>query len=112
MEGEKPKAESAGLTGGGPCSFRRMTDRNALEGLVEHLKETARAHHEATGGVNPAWAEWYAEHLIDDVKELSKREMTVQELSVWLADADRRYRAEPPEMSWPRAYATWLLEED
>lgn len=93
-------------------SFRSMSDRDDLEGLVELLKRTARAHHEATGGVNPAWAEWYAERMIDDLKSLSEREVKVDQLSSWLADADRRYRAESPGMSWPRAYASWFLEED
>lgn len=88
-----------------------MTEDDALDRLVEHLKAAARAHHQATGGVNPAWAEWYAEHLIDDINQFSKREMTVEALSEWLAEADRRFRAEMPEMSWPRAYATWMLED-
>ena len=89
-----------------------MADDDALDGLVERLKATARAHHEATGGVNPAWAEWYAEHMIDDISEFSKKEMTVEALSEWLAEADRRYRSETPDMSWPRAYATWMLQDD
>jgi hypothetical protein len=88
-----------------------MSEQDTVESLVTLLKQTARAHHEATGGVNPAWAEWYAEHMIEDLRNLSIKEMTTDELSTWLADADRRYRAETPEMSWPRAYATWFIEE-
>ena len=88
-----------------------MSERDNVEGLVELLKETARAHHKATGGVNPAWAEWYAEHMIDDLNNFSRKQMSIDELSSWLADADRRFRAETPEMSWPRAYANWILDE-
>ena len=88
-----------------------MADEDTLNGLVEHLKAAARAHHETTGGLNPGWAEWYADHLIDDINEFSKKEMTVEELAEWLAEADRRYQAEAPGMSWPRAYATWMLND-
>ena len=36
--------------------------------------------------------------------------MDVGELENWLIDADRRYREEPQTRSWPKAYATWLLD--
>lgn len=74
--------------------------------------ETARAHHAATGGTNPQWANWYAEHSVTDINGLLGTEMTVAQLTDWLATADRRYVSEEPEESWPRAYATWLLEAD
>jgi hypothetical protein len=74
------------------------------------LVHTARAHHEATGGPNPSWAEWYAHHAVAEINELLDRRMSEPELAEWLAAADRRYLAEQPEQSWPRAYATWLME--
>ncbi len=74
-----------------------------------YLITTADAHHEATGGVNPQWAGWYAEHLIGDVNRVLDADMSVEELAAWLIEADRRYREEDPEMSWPKAYASWLL---
>jgi len=89
-----------------------MTDPNATEALVKSLKQTARAHHEATGGVNSQWSDWYAERLIDDVNRFTTKQRTADELSSWLASADQRYQDENPDMSWPRAYATWLSEED
>lgn len=89
-----------------------MSDQDTLEELVALLKKTARAHHEATGGINPDWAMWYAERLIEDgVNEPLDRDMTADELSSWLAEADRRYKREEPHMSWPRAYAKWLVED-
>ncbi len=78
--------------------------------LVGHLIDTARAHHEATGGVNPEWAQWYAERLLEHVRDLVDEEMTVDDLAAWLEDADRRYQEESPEISWPKAYAGWLQE--
>lgn len=77
--------------------------------VVSVLINTAKAHHDATGGPNPQWAEWYAEHAVDDINQLLSSEMTAIELAEWLAQADLRYREENPEESWPKAYASWLL---
>ncbi len=86
-----------------------MTDSEALSELVGYLVSTAKAHHEATGGVNPQWAEWYAEHLINDVNSVLDADMHIDELAQWLIRADRRYHESSPELSWPKAYASWLL---
>jgi hypothetical protein len=86
-----------------------MADGEARSELVGHLVTTAKAHHKATGGVNPQWAEWYAEHLIGDVNRVLNADMSVDELAEWLVGADRRYREEDPELSWPKVYASWLL---
>lgn len=88
-----------------------MAIDEAYHELVGLFIETARAHHEATGGINPQWAEWYAEHLVQHVNDLLRGGMTIDELAAWLTSADRRYRVEGPEVSWPKAYASWLLEE-
>ena len=79
--------------------------------LMSVLVETARAHHAATGGPNPNWAEWYAEKITVDVNRLLRAEMTVDDLAAWLTVADLRYTSERPDMSWPRAYATWMIEQ-
>ena len=88
-----------------------MTESEGFDALVGHLVATARAHHEATGGVNPQWADWYASKLVDDVNEVLGDVMTATELSEWLVEADRRYRDEDQSMSWPKAYATWMLAD-
>ena len=89
-----------------------MTQPDRLRELMGVLVETARAHHEATGGINDRWPEWYADRAVDRVNRLLGSEMTASELAEWLAGADRRYKQDGPEMSWPRAYATWLLERE
>jgi hypothetical protein len=89
-----------------------MSDRPTPRDLVGILIRTAKAHHAATGGVNPDWPSWYAEHALDEINELLDYEMSVTELASWLEEADRRYRVEEPEESWPKAYATWLLGGD
>lgn len=86
-----------------------VSDTEARSELMGYLITTANAHHEATGGVNPQWAEWYAGDLIGDVNRVLDADMSVDELAEWLIGADRRYREEGPEMSWPKAYASWLL---
>ena len=88
-----------------------MTQPDPLRELMGVLVETARAHHAATGGPNIHWPEWYAEHAIDQLNTLLDTAMTEADLAEWLAGADRRYTEDRPEMSWPRAYATWLLEQ-
>lgn len=87
-----------------------MVDPDVHRELMGVLVHTAQAHHSATGGVNPQWSNWYAEHSVDDINRLLGNEMSVDELADWLAAADTRYRSDQPEESWPRAYATWLIE--
>ena len=69
-----------------------MTQARSFDDIVGHLVATAKAHHAATGGVNPQWAKWYAEHLVDDLNEALGSNMEVGELESWLIEADRRYR--------------------
>lgn len=87
-----------------------MTDSDTHQALKGAFAAAGQAHHAATGGVNPQWAKWYAEYLLEDVNRISEMQMSVDELADWLSDADQKYRAEGPDVSWPRAYATWLLE--
>lgn len=88
-----------------------MTDSDLTEVIAHHMVNTARAHHEATGGVNPQWANWYAERLVDDVNQALGSDMDVDQLAQWLSDADQRYRSEPQDHSWPKMYARWLVDE-
>ena len=88
-----------------------MTDSDLEHEIAGYMITTAKAHHEATGGVNPQWATWYAERLVDDRNEALGTNMDVDELTEWLGDADHRYRAEPQDESWPKLYARWLVAE-
>jgi hypothetical protein len=88
-----------------------MSSPDQLEHIKGLMAGAARAHHEATGGDNPGWARWYAQHLVDDLSQAVGTELAVAELEDWLVEADRRYQRENPDQSWPRAYATWLLED-
>ena len=88
-----------------------MAGDERLEPLKELLKDTARAHHTATGGVNAAWAQWYAaylEHRIDEHVGFAPSRETVAE---WLVTADVRYRSEDRNVGWPRFYAGYILDQ-
>jgi hypothetical protein len=67
-----------------------MSDAEARSELVGYLVTTAKAHHKATGGVNPQWAECYTEHLITDVNRVLNADMSVDEL------AESAHRGRPP----------------
>ena len=88
-----------------------MVASEHFDEIVGYLVATAAAHHAATGGVNPQWAGWYATNLVDDLNSVFSSEIEVDELADWLAEADHRYRNEPQTSSWPKAYATWLIED-
>lgn len=88
-----------------------MNDPDLHHVLVGRLITTARAHHTATGGVNPQWAQWYAEYLLDDLNNTLGTDLETADLADWLDRADRRYNEESPDTSWPKAYATWLLDD-
>ena len=88
--------------------MERGEPRDELVGL---FVKTARAHHAATGGVNPQWAEWYAKTMLEELNQLVGTSMTEEELTGWLVRADERYRQEEPDRSWPKAYAQWMRAE-
>ena len=92
-------------------SLVSMVASDHFDEIVSHLVATAKAHHAATGGVNPEWAHWYAEHLVDDLNSVLSSDIEADELADWLAGADRRYRSEPQTSSWPKAYSVWLIEK-
>lgn len=89
-----------------------MADEERIDSLRGLLAETAHAHHEATGGVNRQWAEWYAAYLegkIDSHVAFSPDPSTIEE---WLVAADERHQAEEPETKyWPTLYARYILED-
>lgn len=74
------------------------------------LATTARAHHEATGGPNANWAQWYAARMHPEVGDALGVTPDVATLADWLTAADERYQRETPDVSWPTAYAGWFLE--
>jgi hypothetical protein len=80
-------------------------------GLRHLLAATAQAHHEATGGPNTKWAQWYAERLEGHIDEFVGFSPSVDEITGWLLDADRRQRAEDPDGRWTAFYARMFVED-
>ena len=88
-----------------------MPDQKRIEELTRLLAGAGRAHHEAVGGPNPGWPEWYAQHLLDHgIADHLGFEPTLSQLADWLQRADEKHRAEAPESPWPPYYAE-LIEE-
>lgn len=88
-----------------------MADDDQIEALRALLAETAHAHHEATGGVNPQWAEWYADYLHGKIDEYVGFSPDVDTIASWLTAADERHQAEEPDTKyWPTLYARYILE--
>jgi hypothetical protein len=79
--------------------------------MKELLKEAAHAHHEATGGVNAAWAQWYARYLEPRIGRYVGSDPDVDTLATWLSTADVLYRAGEHNMGWPRFYAGFILDQ-
>lgn len=88
-----------------------MDDKQKEHGLARLLADTARAHHEATGGVNADWARWYAERMTGDIDEFVGYSPPVETVEQWLIAADEQYRAEEREERWPPYYARLFIEE-
>ncbi len=87
-------------------------DDPRLQDLKALLVATAHAHHAVYGGARRAWARWYAEWMYGQLLALLESAPSVDTVESWLTRADTRYTTEKPEGSWPRMYATWLLEWD
>lgn len=87
-----------------------LADPDTVTTLGRLFGAAANAHHEATGGSNPAWPQWYAEFLdgrIDDVLGFSPG---ADKIAEWLTWADERYRADAPDSPWPYYYAELILD--
>lgn len=84
----------------------------SAEQLADLLKRTGDAHHiafEETGGLDPEWARWYAEHLRPELGDSLGRSLSNDEIADILVaaqdDLDTSGATEP----WPEFYATHIL---
>lgn len=88
-----------------------MPDSNQAHELTLLLVAAGRAHHQAIGGPNPDWPNWYARHLVDNgIAAHVGFEPTVEQVATWLEEADAKHRAEAPDQPWPPYYAELILE--
>lgn len=89
-----------------------MSDTRNASKFARLLGSAGRAHHEAVGGPNPGWPQWYAKFLVDnDIADHVGFQPTVDEVADWLKRADAMHRAEAPEQPWPPYYAEVILDD-
>lgn len=88
-----------------------MADPDRSRQLSRLLGAAGRAHHEAFGGPNSGWPEWYAEFLVaNGIAEHVGFDPTIEQVADWLREADARHRADAPEDRWPPYYADYILD--
>ncbi|HUF39532.1 MAG TPA: hypothetical protein VMN57_13485 [Anaerolineales bacterium] len=84
--------------------------------LVDLLIATQRAHHEHQerdlgGRYSYEWPTWYADYLLaHGLPELLGRPLEKEGLARFLADAEKRHRAEDPDQKWSVFYAQRMAE--
>jgi len=81
--------------------------------LAQLFEETGHAHHEAfaaTGGVDPDWAIWYADHAVDRVNSLLGTELSRAELVYEVIGLSREQPVKAPDAAWPDYYASSLVD--
>ena len=86
-----------------------MKDSNDNERLADELinllDETAEAHQNAfaaTEGEDPDWPIWYADYLLEKMRQMLKAKFTKSELIYLLVSADKESGSVAPGAYWPR----------
>ena len=93
-----------------------MTGSNDNEKLVNELanllNEAAEAHHKAftaSEGEDPDWPLWYADYLLEKMRQMLKARFTKSELIYLLVSADKKNGVIAPGAYWPRFYAKYII---
>lgn len=85
------------------------------EELAQVLRRAKQAHGEAfvhTDGEDPEWPEWYAEHMLEEVRMLLDLPgLSRQTLAHALASLDEEHRRQASSEPWWRFYARSLPRE-
>ncbi len=88
-----------------------MADAQEIRELGRLIRAAGRAHHEAIGGPNPGWPEWYARQLVGAIDDHVGFSPSVDEIAEWLKAADESHRANAPDDHWPTYYAGFILSK-
>ena len=81
--------------------------------LAELLHETGRAHHRAftaTDGSDPEWPIWYADHLLEPLKQRLGLNFYKSQLIYCLMDADYEHQVRSPQSNWTDYYADEIVQ--
>jgi hypothetical protein len=83
-----------------------------IDELASLLNETAEAHHKAfaaTEGEDPDWPIWYAEYLLEKMRQMLNAKFTKSELIYLLVLAEKENGVIAPGAYWPRFYARSII---
>ena len=84
-------------------------DDTTIDRLERVLGAAGPAHHAAyadTDGADAEWPEWYADHVLGEVRAILGSPDLTRSRLVWaFVAADDAYTAERPDAAWPRFYA-------
>jgi hypothetical protein len=84
-----------------------------LQQIIDILVETVSAHHEAfgeSGGIDPEWPLWYAQHTREALCEALGANFTLSELVYLYLQLDGELRLRAPGAYWPAFYAKSMVE--
>lgn len=85
-----------------------MTIDRIASSLTEAFEKVGPAHHQAfaaTDGDDPEWPLWYAEFLIDDLRQLLGAKLTKSKVVYCLMAASEEHEARGRDTPWPGSYA-------
>lgn len=83
-----------------------------IDELASLLNETAEAHHKAfaaTEGEDSDWPIWYAEYLLEKMRQMLNAKFTKSELIYLLVLAEKKNGVIAPGAYWPRFYAKSII---
>ncbi len=85
-----------------------------LQPLADLFQETGTAHHQAfiaTDGVDPEWASWYAQYLVEKLPSLLNATLPESEIAILLETASEKHAAQDPDADWKVFYAKFFMEQ-
>jgi hypothetical protein len=86
-------------------------NKQPIDELANLLNDTAEAHHKAfaaTQGEDPDWPIWYADYLLDKMRQMLNAKFTKSELIYLLVLADKENTSVAPGAYWPKFYANFI----
>jgi hypothetical protein len=90
-----------------------LTTGNLDQELANLFDQAGDAHekaHAQTSGVDPDWPIWYADYLLERLKDLLHANFTRSELVYLLVLVDKEQRLRAPGANWATFYARFFAE--
>ena len=92
---------------------QRTTANDRMQQLADLFHQTAEDHHAAyaaTDGVDPEWAIWYSERLLEQgIEQILDAKLLKSDLIYLLVLADKQQSTDAPGGRWERYYADFFL---